>query len=178
MIDSIKGSPPILLAAKSARTNSRAWPPASGPTNNSRYVWVPVCRSSCFRNGFSSMSSERKLVTTSRGGASGGRSKSSNKRMLSASAHCKSSIKITSGFCLPSLVSISRIEDGIHLQHYRKHARQGRAVSGHQAFGLGAPQRRQVLAQIVHHAVQRFVRNGLALVAAALQDDGIASARF
>src|SRR5262249_2131434 len=61
---------------------------------------IPVFASSDFKNGRSSTSSLRKLVSKSSGGASGGSNRSSSKVLLSASDHCKSSIQITSDWFL------------------------------------------------------------------------------
>ena len=92
IIESINGSLETPAEAKSERVSSRASPPGKGPTKSSRQVSLPVRCKSCFKKGFDSMSSVRKLPTSKSFGASGGRSKSSSRKALSSSAHCRSSM--------------------------------------------------------------------------------------
>ena len=58
----------------------------------------PARSSRAWRNGLAAVSSLRKHNTVSIAGGLGGRSSSSSRTTLSASAHCRSSIQITSGW--------------------------------------------------------------------------------
>ena len=117
--------------------------------------------------------------------------------MLSASAHCRSSIQITSRVRAASAASsvaqrlerqppgakgIDAIEigaargpgDRLHLKQDGEHSSQRGHISRQQILDPGRGARGEIPAQIVDHPVERLVGHRFALVAAAGQHDRIA----
>ena len=118
----------------------------------------PARSSSACRNGLAAVSSLRKDNSVSMAGAPGGRSSSSSSTALSASAHCRSSMQMTSGRRVATRPSSSRnaskarrrrlerigacragwcrrrAGDGVHLQEHGEHSRQRRHIRRQQAL--------------------------------------------
>ena len=140
--------------------------------------------SSAWRNGFASTSSVRKHTTISRAGEPGGRSSSSSRTALSASAQCRSSIEITTGrrSAMPRqqltqgrkrpapqnrriearlLMPPAALRDGVHPHHDREHCASAATSRGMQPFDFRWRQRRKVAAQAVDHPVERLVGHRL-----------------
>ena len=144
----------------------------------------------------SAASSSRYVMRSRSGGASGGRTSSSSSAALSMSPHCTPSTKTTSG-CLRAsdaraARAARRTRAGACGSDRRRPARPCSRCSGRAAGpgrGARAPTRRagsvsessrseqahQVAAQRIDDAVDRLVRDRLALVGPAAQDDRLAA---
>src|SRR5688572_3163076 len=57
------------------------------------------------------------------------------------------------------------------MEHHWKEPRQGQRIRWHQRRRLRSTETAQVLTQAIHYPVERLVRNGLVLVAAAAEHD-------
>ena len=156
--------------------------------------------SSFRRNGLPATSSLRNDTTVSRAGASGGRSNSSSNSAPSRSAHCRSSMEMTSRRRSAIRTRSSRntsnarrlnrnglgdrrfplatgLGDGRNPQHHREQSRQRDDVVRQHALGRRLRQRHHVAGQAVDDAVERLVRHGLVLVAAPGEHDDVVACR-
>ena len=194
--------------ASAAAASCRSGDPTSKPTSSSlssraqrlerdrvasldRHRLEQLCRGPAAA-GSAPRSSARNESSQRMGGGSGGRSSSRSSGPLSASAHCRSSIQITSGRRSASRPSSSRsaakprrrsscgsalslARRGRRRQRYapehREHAAQRSGVARQQRVEPLGRERREVAAQVVDHLVERFERHELVRIAARPQHE-------